>query len=226
MTAREPAWRGLAARHPAWRGLADRLGLAVGYPLALFAGWLVLRAQPPATRQHWLDWASTNLANAPDHPISALVVSAFVSDGDPTGWVALGAIGLAATGWVMGAWRTAVLVSTAHVIGTLVSEGILAYRISIGAAPAADRHVLDIGASYVVVCALAAGIAYSTWPGRLASAVGFAIVSPDLFGGLPYWDVSAIGHVCSIAIAVGLGWPFARAYRRRRERRAEVDLLA
>ena len=195
--------------------LADRFGAAVAYPVGLTVGWLVVRVQPPATRARWLDWASTNLANLPHRPLSTLVLSAFVAQDSPAGWVVLAAVGLAATGRVLGAWRTAVLVTTAQVLGTLVSESVLAYRLHTGAAPVADRHILDIGPSYVVVCALAAGIAYSTWPGRLLSAVGFAIVAPDLFGGLPAWEVSSVGHVCAIAVAVALGWPLRRSARRR-----------
>jgi hypothetical protein len=189
---------------------ADRFGLAVGYAAALAVGWFVA-----GNHEDWLDWASTNLANLGDHPVSAMVGSAFVTEDPPFGWIALALVGLGATGWVLGAWRTAVLVSAAHVIGTLVSEGILAYRIHIGAAPGTDRHLLDIGPSYVVVCALAAGIAYGTWPGRILSAIGFVVVSPNLFGGLSSWEVSSVGHVTSIAVALALGWPLARSARRR-----------
>src|SRR6266536_1927219 len=102
----------------------DRFGLAVGYAVALTAGWLVVDSRPPATRRHWLDWASTSIANLAHHPVPALVVSAFVAEDNPAGWVVLALVGLGATGWVLGAWRTAVLVAAAHVVGTLVSEGI------------------------------------------------------------------------------------------------------
>jgi hypothetical protein len=102
------------------------------------------------------------------------------------------------------------------VVGTLVSQGILAYRVHSGAAPASDRYLIDVGASYVVVCALAAGIAYGTWLGRVLSAVGFLLVSPNLFGGLPSLEVSSVGHVCAILVALGLGWPLWRSARRAR----------
>jgi hypothetical protein len=102
------------------------------------------------------------------------------------------------------------------VIPTLVSEGILAYRIHAGAAPDADRHLMDVGASYIVVTALVAGIAYGTWPGRVVSAIGFLLLSPHLFGGLQHLDVAPVGHVCAIAVALGLGWPLKRGAARRR----------
>ena len=55
--------------------LLDRFGVAVGYTVALAVGTVLLHAKPRPTRDAWLDWASTNLANAPDHPVSTLVVS-------------------------------------------------------------------------------------------------------------------------------------------------------
>jgi hypothetical protein len=195
------------------RGWASRLGAAIAYTGALTVAGLALRARPPADQQAWLAWASTNLANLHEHPIGSLVVSAFLTEDFPTGWIVLAAVGLGATGWVLGSWRTASLAVAAHVVGTLVTQGIVAYRISTGAAPVADRRMLDVGASYVVVSALAAGLAYSTWPGRLLCAVGLAGAAPSLFAGLTSWEVSSIGHVCSILLGLALGWPLARSRR-------------
>jgi hypothetical protein len=193
-----------------WR-LAPGLGFAAG----LLVGWAALATVAAPTRDAVVAWASTNLANLPDHPVGALVLSAFVTESNPVGWVLMGLVGLTATAWRFGAWRTVLLVTTAHVVGTLVSEGILAYRIWVGLAPASDRFIVDIGASYVVVCALVAGIAYGTWPGRVLCAIGFVLLAPDLFAGVEHLDVAPVGHVCSIVIALGLGWPMWRAATRR-----------
>ena len=198
---------------------AGRLAPGVGYAAALTAGAILLGTRSAATRAAWQAWASTNLVNLRDHPVQAMVLSAFVSESDPTGWVVLALVGLITTAWVLGGWRTTLLVTAGHVVGTLVSEGILAYRIGTGAAPAGDRYLMDIGASYVVVCALAAGIAYGTWAGRALSAAGFLLVSPNLFGGLPQLEVSSVGHVWAIAVALGLGWPLWRSARKTRTTR-------
>jgi hypothetical protein len=206
-----------------WQPWAGRLAPGLGYAAGLTAGAIVLGTRSAATRSAWQAWASTNLVNLRDHPVRALVVSAFVSESDPVGWIALGLVGLTATAWVLGGWRTTLLAAAGHVVGTLVSEGILAYRIGTGAAPAVDRHLMDIGASYVVVCALAAGIVYSRWPGRALSAAGFLLVSPNLFGGLPQLEVSSVGHVTAIAVALGLGWPLWRYARRSRPARAAPE---
>jgi hypothetical protein len=204
-------------RGAARASLVGRLAPGLGYAAGLAAG----TALPH--RDAILHWASTNLVNLRHHPVGALLVSAFVTESDPVGWIVLGVVGLTATAWVLGGWRTVLLVATAHVVGTLVSEGILAYRIHVGAAPRTDELLMDVGASYIVVCALVAGMAYGTWPGRLLSAVGFLLVSPNLFGGLPHLEVSSVGHVTSIAVALGLGWTLRRAARRAARRPAPKE---
>ena len=197
-----------------WRDWADRFGVAVGYTAALGAGTVLLHTRPRHVRDAWLDWASTNLANATDHPLSTLVVSALLTDGDVAGWLGLSLIGLASVGWRLGAWRTLALVGTAHVLGTVISEGILAIRIATGAVPASAEHIRDVGPSYVVVAGLVAGLGYGPWPAKPLCAIGFALVAPSLFGGLFQLDVPPVGHVCAIVIAIGLG--ALLVYRRRR----------
>jgi hypothetical protein len=184
--------------------------VAFGFGGALALTTLILANLGATTRQSWLAWASTNLANLHDRPLAVLVASAFLVDGDALAWVALALVGLFAASRALGNARTVLLVATAHVVGTLVSEGILAYRIASGAAPAADRFLLDVGPSYVVVCALVAAIAYSTWPGRIASGAGFALAAPQLFEGLTRFEVSAVGHTCSVVVALAVGYPLAR----------------
>jgi hypothetical protein len=194
--------------------LADRLGVALGYAGALAGGTLLVRTRPAATRQAWLGWASTNLVNLRYHPFGAMVASAFVSTDDTVGWIALAVIGLGVTGWVLGSWRTALLVATSHMLATLISEGILAYRIHAGVAPDDQRLLLDVGPSYIVVCALTAGMVYGWWVGRGWCALALGFVAPSIFGWLGEWEVSSIGHVCSVVIGLVLGWPLLRSARR------------
>jgi hypothetical protein len=171
-----------------------------------------------------------------------MVVSAFLAQGDTTVWVVLALLGIGVTGLAFGAWRTVALVGCAHVLGTVISEGVLWFQISAGARPVAQERILDVGPSYVVVGALVAGILFGeptrgiTPPavrlqpaaasgpdsavgvparpirqlvrhsGRIACAIGFAIVAPDCFNGLAQLDVAAVGHTCAAATAIGLGW--------------------
>jgi hypothetical protein len=199
-----------------WRSLADRYAVAVVYTSALAIGSVLLHAQPPYVRAYWLDWASTNLANAPDHAVSTLVLSAFLTNGEVRWWLLLSLVALGAVGFVFGAWRTALLAAGAHLLGTVISEGILGYRVFTGVLPDSYRHIQDIGPSYVVAGALVAGIAYARWPGRMLCGAGFAFVAPSLFTGLLELEVSAVGHVTAILVALAIGGGFVLARRNRR----------
>jgi hypothetical protein len=198
-----------------WRMWLDRFGVALGYATAFAAAGVALHRQPAGTRDRWLDWASTNLVNLRDHPVSAMVVSAFLAEHDAPAWTLLALAGLGVTGWVLGAWRTAALVAAAHVLGTLISEGILWYRINSGGLPVSQEHVRDVGPSYVVIGALAAGILVGPWLGRVLCAIGFALVAPGSFHGLPHLELSSVGHTCAVLTAVALGWLLRRGRARR-----------
>lgn len=198
-------------KYAAWASTSVTAGVYVG----LFAGTnALLRWQPSAVRWTWFAWASTDLVNLASHPVGSMVLSAFVDDSDVLAWVGLGLIGLVAAGQTVGNVRCAVLVTIAHVVGTLVSEGILGVRIAAGRAPAAERVSLDIGPSYVVAAALTVGIVYGRWPARIVSAIAFAFLAPHLFGGLTRLEVGPVGHSCAILIGVVVGFPFQRAWRR------------
>jgi hypothetical protein len=197
------------------RVAARRWGVAVGYTAVFAVTTAVYLSRSAATRRAWSAWTSTNLVNLRHHPVAAMVTSGLFSDGDLVAWTVLALVGLGVVNWSLGNWRTALLVVAAHVGGTLVSQGILAYRIASGAAPDGDRLLIDVGPSYVVACALVAGALWGAGWSRLAAAIGFALLAPSLFGGLPGLDVAAVGHVCAVLTAVVLGWPLWRAARRR-----------
>lgn len=216
------AWRRSAAgvrRTVGWaRGWRPVLSTSVtaGVFVGVFA--LVnalLRLQPPTIRWTWFSWASTDLVNLAHHPVGSMVLSAFVDDSNILDWIGLGVIGLVAAGQTVGNLRCAYVVSVAHVLGTVVSEGTLLVRIAAGRAPAAEGVSLDIGPSYVVVAALMVGIVYGRWPARIFSVVAFALLAPHLFGGLQHLDVGPVGHCCAMLTGVLLGFFFRRGWRRR-----------
>jgi hypothetical protein len=101
------------------------------------------------------------------------------------------------------------------VIGTLVSEGILAYRIDHGTMPAADRFITDVGPSYVVVTAIAVALLWGRWPARLAAAIDFTLLIfiGDIFGGLSHLHVAAVGHATALLTGCIVG--SALAWHRR-----------
>jgi hypothetical protein len=201
-----------------------RLGVALAYTIVFVIVDLIFRTRSATGQAAWLNWASTNLANLPHHPIGSLVASAFVAEGDPFRWAALALVGLGVVNWSLGNWRTAVLVTTAHVVGTVISQGILWYRIVAGYEPVDQRHIIDVGPSYVVACALVAGITYGPRAGRLPAGLGFVLLLPSLFGGLSTLEVSSVGHLCSVLIGLVLGWPLWRAARIAPARALLVDL--
>jgi hypothetical protein len=137
--------------NPVRGGWGDRVGVAIGFAALLAMSWYALGTQPAAVRSVWLDWASTDKVNLADHPAGALLVSPFVGGGDLGQWLALAAVGLVATGWVLGALRTAILVFGAHVVGTYLSEGILALRVVLHSAPRSSLLIPGVGTSYVVM---------------------------------------------------------------------------
>jgi hypothetical protein len=194
----------------------DRWAVATGYVTALVITAVAVAAQPDARRRAWLDWASTNLANLHDHPVRAMAFSAVASEGNILGWVAMGLIGLGACGAALGAWRTLLLVTAAHVLGTVVSQGIVDHRIAHGTAGLAAAYMRDIGPSYVVTAAIVAGVAYGRRWGRLACAACLALLLPGLFGGLPRLSVASVGHACAVVVALGLGGLLRWSVRRRR----------
>ena len=152
-------------------------------------------------------WASTNVHNLSHDPVDSLIASAFVTGAVVTAWPILIALALVGASAVLGNWRTAQVCAAGHVIGTLVSEGIVAYRVSRGQLPALDRYLTDVGPSYVVVSAIVVALLYGSWSARGAAALGLAllILVGNIFGGLSQLSVPAVGHLTAMTVAAGAG---------------------
>ena len=145
--------------------------------------------------------ASTNLDNLGSHPVRALAASAVLSENDAAAWVVLAAVGLAGLVAAVGPVRAVAVALAAHLIGTAVSEGTLAIRISRGLEPPAARSIVDVGPSFVIVGVLIATLVVArgrVW--RVVAALGFGVLAPSLFEGLTQWDVAAVGHVAAVAV--------------------------
>jgi hypothetical protein len=179
-------------------------------------------------------FASTSVANLEHDPVGCLTMSAFVTGGGLGGtvaWLPLIAVALCGAVRTAGARRTVGVTAAGHVAGTLVSEGIVAWRVASGALPDSYRHLTDVGPSYVVVSALVLTLLSApwswrdrpAWPWRVAAAAGMLLlVYPgQIFSGLVSLDVAAVGHVTTITAALLLrGWPFAGPAGRYRLKRA------
>jgi len=177
--------------------------VAWGY-LACFAAFQVAYALlGPYDQAALTAWASTDVANLTRDPVGCLVVSAFVTGGNGLAWVALIALALFGANRALGNRWTAVVCATGHVAGTLVSEGIIAYRTGVGQLPGSDRYITDVGPSYVVVSAIVIALMCGSWRARVAAALDLAILvfAGQIFAGLSRLDVAAVGHLTAIVTA-------------------------
>lgn len=177
----------------------------------------------PAGRRSLITATSTNIAGLRTDPLGTLAASAFIAESAHWAWVLLAVAGLFPLAHRLGNLRALLVVACAHVAGTLVSEGVLAWRISAGEAPASMRLLDDVGPSYVIVAALVVTAVYGPVPGRrpyglfdragrwwrLAAAAGLVFVAPSLLSGLGHLDVAAVGHVVATTTGLTLGWALA-----------------
>ncbi|MDT4982218.1 MAG: hypothetical protein QOG07_4097 [Pseudonocardiales bacterium] len=171
--------------------------------LALAATTMFLRAETDDSAV--LRWTSTNLVNLDHHPLSALVTSAFVTEGSLGVDFVLLALVCAALERRSTTARTALVLTAGHVIASLVTEGAVRIAIALHTDPVSATRQVDVGYSYVLYTALGAVLRFV--PGRwrwlgLVAAVGYLGVP---FLGDPGMTTS--GHLLCLAIGV-LSWPY------------------
>jgi hypothetical protein len=209
-------------RRPDPRAIFAPYAVAWGYLVLFLIAELICAWLPPHDQAAFVSWASTSVHNLRYDPVGSLVVSAFVTQGFQAAWPVLIALAMFGANRVLGNWRTVAVCAAGQVIGTLVSEGIVAYRVSQGLLPGADRNLIDVGPSYVVVSAIAVAVLYGSWPARAAAALDLALLVGvgNIFGGLSTLNVTAVGHATALAVGVAGGSALAWMRRRRRERRA------
>ena len=207
-------------RRLAPRELFSRYAAAWLYLGCVIAAELCFAALSRHDQVALLRWASTGVEHLEHDPVLTVVASAFLPPESLLAWPALIALALFGANHVLGNWRTVTVCAAAHVAGTLVSEGIVAYRVHAGAIPVADRYLLDVGPSYVVVAAIAVAVLYGPWLARAAALADLALLvfAGHIFAGLGQLQVSAVGHVTALAVGAVLGG--ALTWRRRGQRRA------
>ena len=185
--------------------LARRLPIiGIAYTAMLFGGYLWWVLQPAGQRAAVLADYSTDLAHLERAPWLVLPASSIWS-GDNIGWwigatlLCLGALELA-----HGPLTTLATGALAHVVGTLVSEGILAARIAAGELSSSARNLLDVGPSYIVASCAAAVIASPRTPRTLRILCALTIV-PVFITAFDFTDaaqVATTGHAVAIAVGV------------------------
>jgi hypothetical protein len=149
-------------------------------------------------------WSSTNLENLrpSGHPAEALVASAFVPQESAGVWpfFALSVFSVVA---VLGARRAVLLLASAHIGVSAVTEGLVWWRIHHGSLPGSEAYTWDTGPSYLVVTALvvAIGCARPLWL-RVVWAAALTGATPSLLEGIGDGDYTAIGHLLSFAVGL------------------------
>lgn len=166
-----------------------------------------------------LAWSSTSVPNLDHHPVGCLVASAFFPTSFLIAWPAVIALAMFAATSVLGSWRTALTCAAGHVAGTVVSEGIVAYRVAHGSLPPADRFLLDVGPSYVVMAAIAVALLYGRWLARAAAAIDLVVLIfvGQIFAGLSRLEVAALGHLTALITGAVTATSFV-GHRRRKAR--------
>jgi hypothetical protein len=154
-------------------------------------------------------WTSTSVVNLEHDPVGTLIASAFVGQGNEISWPVLIVLALLPANHALGNVRTALICLAGNVIGSLISEGIIAYRVDAGQLPLSDRHLIDVGPSYVVVAAVVAALVCGGWAARLSAGfvLGVLVFIGNIFGGLSTLDVSAVGHLTSGVTALACVTP-------------------
>ena len=180
--------------------------------LVLFAiGGTVTAVLSPHVSTALRLWASTNVANLHHHPVPAVVLSAFVPSGSPFTWLVPIALAMFAANHAVGTVRLALICAAGHLIGTGVSEGIVAYRVDHGSLSPSWSHIPDVGPSYVVVSAIVVAVMFGSWLTRVTALVIFAalVFVSHIFAGLTNLHVAAVGHLTAIVTAALLGLALA-----------------
>jgi hypothetical protein len=214
----------LASTRLARAGLA-RYGVAWLYLIGFTVAEFVYAVLSSSHQSAVLQWASTNVVNLHHDPVGSLVASAFFPGGFAATWPVLIALAMFGANRALGNWRTALVCIAGHVIGTLVSEGIVDYRVAHHLLPVSDTRILDVGPSYIVVSAIAVAVLYGSWPARVAAALDFAalVLAGHIFSGLTNLDVAAVGHTTAIIVAVLLGSLLAWQQRRGRDQQPRAS---
>ncbi|ONI89525.1 hypothetical protein ALI22I_16100 [Saccharothrix sp. ALI-22-I] len=159
---------------------------------------------------------STNADNLADHPVNALLGSAFVLDPAGDGLVATGlalvaaAVCLGVLEREVGSWRAVAVVLAGHVGATLVTAAV----ISSGVYPTDLADVVDVGVGYAAFTAAGAITALGPVVLRvpwLALLVAYPLVNAEWFGAVP--EFAAVGHLAAVLIGLGCGTlAVSRAY--------------
>jgi hypothetical protein len=178
--------------------------VGIAYTAMMFGGYLWWVLQPAAERVAVLRDCSTDLAHLERVPWLVLPASSIWSGDNIGWWIGVTLLCLGALELVHGPATTLVTGVVAHIVGTLVSEGLVAVRIAAGELSSSASHVMDVGPSYVVASCAAAVIASPRAPASLRILCSLTVV-PLFVTAFEFTDaaqVATTGHAVAISVGV------------------------
>ncbi|MFF9090070.1 rhomboid-like protein [Streptomyces sp. NPDC014991] len=169
----------------------------------LFVTTVVLHHMPPEFEQRFLRHRSTNLHELSRSPVRVLVVSAlWIEGGHWIPYAFLYTVFHAPAERWLGTVRWLAVCLLAHVLASLVSEGVLLRAIREGVAPRSAFDTLDIGVSYAlagVIAVLAYRIAVPWRYGYLLAVLavfGLPLAAGPTFTDFGHFVAALIGLAC------------------------------
>ncbi|MEU3857120.1 rhomboid-like protein [Streptomyces sp. NPDC028722] len=169
----------------------------------LFVTTVVLHHMPPEFEQHFLRHRSTNLHELARSPVRVLVVSAlWIEGGNWVPYLFLYTVFHAPAERWLGTVRWLAVCVLAHVLASLVSEGVLLKAIREGIAPRSAFDTLDIGVSYAlagVIAVLGYRIAVPWRYGYLVAVLavfGLPLAAAPTFTDFGHFVAALIGLAC------------------------------
>ncbi|WP_335935417.1 rhomboid-like protein [Streptomyces sp. PTD5-9] len=176
---------------------------------ALFVTTVIVHQMSPRFEADFLRQRSTNIHELSEDPVRVLIASAFwIDNGLWAPYAVLYTVFHAPAERWLGTLRWLAVAIAAHVLATLVSEGVLAWAIRHGHVPPAAANTLDVGVSY----ALAGVVAVLTYrvPPPWRHVYLFAVV---VFYGVPLItgrSFTDLGHFTAVLIGLAC-YPLTRA---------------
>ncbi|MFI6898735.1 rhomboid-like protein [Streptomyces sp. NPDC050256] len=169
----------------------------------LFVTTVIVHQMSPAFEEDFLRQRSTNIHELSRNPVRVLISSAFWIDGGTwLPYAALYTVFHAPAERRLGTLRWLTVAATAHVLATLVSEGVLAWAIQHGHAPETAVNTLDVGVSYALAGIVAVLTYYVARPWRyvylfaVLVIYGVPLVTGATFTDVGHFTAALIGLAC------------------------------
>lgn len=179
---------------------------------ALFVTTVIVHQMSPDFEEDFLRQRSTNIHELSHDPVRVLLVSAlWIDSGLWLPYAVLYTVFHAPAERWLGTLRWLAVAIAAHVLASLVSEGILAWAIRHGHVPESAANTLDIGVSYALAGVVAVLTYHVPQPWRYVYL--FAVV---VFYGIPLLispTFTDVGHFTAVLIGLAC-YPLTRSRHR------------